>query len=70
MRDGFDVHHLDGDHANNEPANLVLIEHTDHMAIHGGRTMGRLAGGGGRKAGAPHTRAWGRAYYERALAET
>lgn len=40
--EGFDVHHLDGDHENNDPANLVLIEHTDHMMMHDGRTMGRL----------------------------
>ena len=36
LRDGFDVHHLDGDHGNNVPENLVLIECTDHMRIHGG----------------------------------
>ena len=43
-KDGFDIHHLDGDHENNEPSNLVLIEHTDHMAVHnGGRHfLGRL----------------------------
>ena len=29
---------------NNDPANLVLIEHTDHMMLHGGRTMARLKG--------------------------
>jgi hypothetical protein len=37
--EGFDVHHLDGNHANNEPSNLVLIEHDDHMMLHGGRTL-------------------------------
>ena len=44
LKDGFDVHHLDGDHGNNEPSNLALIEHTDHMAIHNGGThfLGRL----------------------------
>ena len=42
LREGFDVHHLDGNHSNNEPGNLVLIEHTDHMMLHGGRTLGRL----------------------------
>jgi hypothetical protein len=42
IKDGFDVHHLDGDHDNNDPANLVLIEHSDHMMLHGGRTLGRL----------------------------
>jgi len=35
LRDGFDVHHLDGDHGNNTPDNLVLIEHGDHMRLHG-----------------------------------
>jgi hypothetical protein len=42
LYDGFDIHHLDGNHDNNEPANLALVEHTDHMALHGGRTMGRM----------------------------
>ena len=36
-RDGFDVHHLDGDHGNNDPDNLVLMEHSDHMRLHGVR---------------------------------
>ena len=44
LKDGFDVHHLDGNHENNEPSNLALIEHTDHMAVHNGGThfLGRL----------------------------
>ena len=44
LRDGFDVHHLDGDRDNNVAANLVLIEHSDHMMIHKGgvRMLGRL----------------------------
>ena len=33
---GFDVHHLDGDHSNNLPDNLVLIEHRDHLMLHAG----------------------------------
>ena len=45
LRDGFDIHHVDGNKANNIAANLALIEHTDHMALHGGRTLGRLSGG-------------------------
>jgi hypothetical protein len=49
IRDGFDVHHLDGQSDNNDAANLVLIEHTDHMAIHGGRTLGRLSQRGKKK---------------------
>jgi hypothetical protein len=40
--DGFDVHHLDGDRTNNDPLNLVLIEHGDHMMLHGGRRLGRI----------------------------
>jgi len=35
LRDGFDIHHIDGDHENNRPSNLVLIEHVDHMRLHG-----------------------------------
>lgn len=54
-RAGFDVHHIDGNHDNNAPGNLVLIEHADHMMLHGvgsgeRRTLGRIPhkGGGGR----------------------
>lgn len=35
IKDGFHVHHLDGDHGNNDPKNLVLIEGTDHLLMHG-----------------------------------
>lgn len=35
LKDGFDIHHIDGDHSNNDPANLALIEHQDHMRFHG-----------------------------------
>ena len=35
LKAGFDIHHLDGDHGNNAPENLVLIEHVDHMRLHG-----------------------------------
>ena len=35
QRDGFDVHHLDSNHENNAPDNLVLIEHSDHIRMHG-----------------------------------
>jgi hypothetical protein len=34
-KQGFDVHHVDGDHSNNDPDNLVFIEHRDHMRLHG-----------------------------------
>ncbi len=36
-REGFDVHHVDGDHENNLPDNLVLIEHRDHFMLHSGK---------------------------------
>lgn len=38
LRHGFDVHHVDGNHSNNDPDNLVLIEHRDHMRLHGADT--------------------------------
>ena len=34
LADGFDVHHIDGDRANNAPFNLVLIERADHTRLH------------------------------------
>jgi hypothetical protein len=34
LTDGFDVHHLDGNHGNNDPMNLVLIDRADHMMLH------------------------------------
>lgn len=34
IEQGFDVHHMDGDRANNDPRNLVLIECGDHMRPH------------------------------------
>jgi HNH endonuclease len=37
--EGFQVHHMDGDHSNDSPDNLVLIEAADHMMLHG---MNRL----------------------------
>jgi hypothetical protein len=35
ITEGFDVHHLDGDHENNVSDNLILIESQDHMRLHG-----------------------------------
>jgi len=35
IAEGFDIHHLDGNRENNDPANLVMIEHLDHMRLHG-----------------------------------
>lgn len=35
LADGFDVHHLDGDHTNNSPENLILVECQDHsLTLH------------------------------------
>lgn len=39
MADGFDIHHMDGDHSNNCPENLILIEHADHMRLHTGADL-------------------------------
>ena len=45
LRNGFDVHHLDGDHSNNEPENLILVWSQDHMELHGlKRFSGRMDG--------------------------
>ena len=43
LRDGFDIHHMDGNHQNNEPSNLVLIESRDHMRLHGCDRLRKLA---------------------------
>lgn len=42
LADRFDVHHLDGNHENNDPLNLVLIESADHLMLHGGRALRRI----------------------------
>jgi hypothetical protein len=34
LRDDFHIHHIDGDHDNNAPENLVLIEACDHAMLH------------------------------------
>ena len=36
VAEGFHVHHVDGDHDNNDQLNLVLIESGDHMMLHNG----------------------------------
>lgn len=36
LAQGFHIHHMDGDHHNDDPKNLVLIESGDHMMIHNG----------------------------------
>lgn len=41
LKAGFDIHHMDGDHSNNDPDNLILIEHVDHMRLHGNEKANR-----------------------------
>lgn len=50
-RQGFDVHHIDGDHSNNTPENLALVEHDDHMRLHGEVEYSRLRRAPGKRAG-------------------
>lgn len=46
LKEGFDIHHLDGDHENNDEKNLVLIWSGDHMMLHNGsKRMTRIAPG-------------------------
>lgn len=33
MKDGFHIHHLDGNDLNNDHRNLVLVEGWDHIAV-------------------------------------
>lgn len=35
VADGFEIHHRDHNHLNNDPDNLVLIEGVDHHRLHG-----------------------------------
>ena len=50
LDDGFHIHHVDGDHANNSPSNLILIDGADHLHLHGMplRDMARRAARGPR----------------------
>jgi len=41
--EGFEVHHVDGNHQNNDPGNLVLIEVADHVRLHRGQLATALA---------------------------
>ncbi len=49
IEDGFEIHHRDRDHENNDPANLVLIEATDHRRLHGQSLIGAPYNTSGRK---------------------
>lgn len=35
ISDGFHIHHVDGDHGNDTPTNLLLIDGVDHLRLHG-----------------------------------
>lgn len=37
MKDGFHIHHLDGNHGNNDPLNLVMVDGADHARLHSGK---------------------------------
>jgi len=39
LKDGFHVHHVDGDHSNNEAGNLILVDGVDHLHLHNGRLV-------------------------------
>ncbi len=35
LADGFHVHHVNGNHEDNDPDNLALMEGVDHLRLHG-----------------------------------
>jgi hypothetical protein len=35
LQDGSHIHHVDNCHANNVPENLILVDATDHVRLHG-----------------------------------
>ncbi|WP_370193269.1 MULTISPECIES: hypothetical protein [Aurantimonas] len=37
LKEGFHVHHVDGNHLNSKPGNLMLIDGVDHLRLHGGQ---------------------------------
>lgn len=68
LKDGFDIHHMDGDHSNNDADNLVLIEHADHMMLHGMTVgLGRLSRSGTKKKTIETMNTLGRYAYEQAI---
>jgi hypothetical protein len=32
--DGYDIHHIDGNHLNNNPTNLLAVSYQEHYDIH------------------------------------
>jgi len=67
LADGFDIHHADGDHGNNEPSNLILIECTDHMRLHGSSLLRLL--GEAKEAATAATLNKGKAAYDKKTGE-
>jgi len=63
LSEGFDLHHIDGDQANNDPSNLVLIDEADHHRLHNRPGWLRAALEDGRAArlarGKAERREWG-----------
>jgi len=45
LANGFQIHHADGNHDNNDPSNLVLIERSDHLNLHNNKGLGRKVNG-------------------------
>jgi len=35
--EGYEIHHLDGNHYNNDPSNLICVSIEDHLEIHRGQ---------------------------------
>jgi hypothetical protein len=66
LMDGFDIHHIDGNCENNDAENIVLIECSDHLLLHGGR-LSRI--GPVRTKRRSHTEDSGRIAYERRVRE-
>jgi hypothetical protein len=65
LKDGFDIHHLDGNHSNNDPINLILIDGADHLMLHNGsKRCSRLLNPSMKVAWSPEALEKGRQAYE------
>lgn len=42
LEDGFHIYHADGDHKNDTPSNLIMIEGLDHMLIVHGHKVPKI----------------------------
>lgn len=43
LAEGFQVHHIDGDHFNDDPHNLLLVDGVDHLRLHSGSIRAGIA---------------------------